>query len=129
MATDLPSDIRNFITSHIDSVEQIEALVLMKADPRREWSVEEMAKSLYTSTESTAMRLAHLHRTGLLSEIRSDVVRYRFEQRDAKLRKAVDSFLETYAKRKVSVINQIFSGPSDDVQSFADAFRIRRDGD
>ena len=129
MATDLPSDIRNFINSHIDSVEQIEALVLMKADPQREWSVEEMAKSLYTSTESTAMRLAHLHRTGLLSEIRSDVVRYRFEQRDSRLRKAVDGFLDVYAKRKVSVINQIFSGPSDDVQSFADAFRIRKDPD
>jgi hypothetical protein len=127
VAGELPSDIRNFINSHIDSVEQVEAIVLMRADPQREWTAEEMAKKLYTSAESASARLGHLHRKGLLSEIRSDAIRYRYEQRTPGLRKAVEDFVEVYTKRKVAVINQIFSGPTEDVQSFADAFRFRRD--
>jgi hypothetical protein len=129
VAGELPSDIRDFIDSHIDSVEQVEALVLMRADPKREWTAEEMAKSLYTSPESASARLGHLHRKGLLSEVRSDAVRYRYEQRTPRLRKAVEDFVEIYAQRKVAVINQIFSGAPDDVQSFADAFRFRREQD
>ena len=129
MAGELPREIQNFINAHIDSVDQVEALIIMRADPSHEWTAEEIAKRLYTSSESTSARLAHLHRKGLLSEIRSDTVRYRYEQRNRRLSDAVESLVETYAKRKVAVINQIFSGPTDDVQSFADAFRFRKEQD
>ncbi|MGH2808647.1 MAG: hypothetical protein ACRDKT_15390, partial [Actinomycetota bacterium] len=82
---------------------------------------------LYTSEESVAARLDDLHAHGLLSQVRSDTTRYRFEQRNAALRSGVDDLIESYAKRKVAVINQIFVAPGEDVQSFADAFRIRKD--
>ena len=40
--------------------------------------------------------------------------------------RTVDELADAYARRKTSVISLIYSKPSDQVQSFADAFRIRR---
>lgn len=128
-AEGLPNDVRKFISSFIFSVEQIEALLLLKGDPSLELTPEEVAKRLYTTPESATARLADLHRSGLLSEIRSDALRYRFEPRTEQLRAGTEALAEAYAKRKVAVINEIFAAPSGDVQSFADAFRFRKDED
>lgn len=129
MADPLSDDVRRFIDAHISSVEQIEALMLLHDESSKEWTPLEVAKALYTSEESTAVRLAELHKHGLLSQVRSDQIRYRYEPRSSVLRSGLETTLEAYAKRKVAVINQIFAGPSDDVQSFADAFRFRKDED
>lgn len=129
MADPLSDDVRRFIDAHISSVEQLEALILLKEDTSKEWSPQEVAKALYTSEESAAARLADLHKHGLVSEVRSDSKRYRLEPRSEQLAGGLETTLDAYAKRKVAVINQIFAGPSDDVQSFADAFRFRKDED
>lgn len=129
MTEGLAKEVRRFIDAHITSVEQIEALLLLRSDPTKEWSAEEVAKTLYTSEESVATRLDDLYSHGLLSQVRSDAIRYRFEQRNDSLRAGVEDLIESYAKRKVAVINQIFAGPSDDVQSLADAFRFRKERD
>ena len=129
MADPLPDDVRRFIDAHITSVEQLEALVLLKVDPSKEWSPQEVAKSLYTSEESVAGRLTELHKHGLVSEVRSDSKRYRLEPRSKRLQDDLEATLEAYTKRKVAVINHIFAGPSDEVQGFADAFRFRKDED
>lgn len=125
---DLPENVRRFIDAYISSVEQMEALTLLREDPTKEWAPAEMAKALYTSDESTAARLAELHKHGLLSQVRADVTRYRYEPRSSDLRTGVEATLDAYAKRKVAVINQIFVGPGD-VQTFADAFKFRKDED
>jgi predicted ArsR family transcriptional regulator len=128
MADPLSDDVRRFIDAHISSVEQLEALILLKEDTSKELTAQEVAKALYTSEESSAARLADLHKQGLLSQVRADVTRYRYEPRSSDLRTGVEVTLDAYAKRKVAVINQIFVGPGD-VQTFADAFKFRQEED
>lgn len=43
------------------------------------------------------------------------------------LAKQVDALASAYSGYRVTIINLIFSKPSEGVQSFADAFRLRRD--
>lgn len=45
------------------------------------------------------------------------------------LAKGVDAVADAYGSYRVAIINLIFSKPSEGVQSFADAFRVRRDED
>lgn len=51
--------------------------------------------------------------------------RYSPASEDVDLR--VDQVAEAYAKRRTTVIGLIFSGPSEGVRGFADAFKLRED--
>jgi hypothetical protein len=43
------------------------------------------------------------------------------------LHRSIAGLVETYRERRVSVINLVYSRPSDAIRSFADAFRLRKD--
>ena len=48
MSEQLPDDVQRFIIEHINSVEQLEALLLVRSDPARVWTTEEVSHALYT---------------------------------------------------------------------------------
>jgi DNA-binding MarR family transcriptional regulator len=126
VAEGLPADVSRFIDAYITSVEQIEALLVLKADPDIARSPGNIAKRLYTSEESIDVRLAELEAHGLIARSGDDYV---YRPRAEELSDGIERLAEFYAKRKVAVINQVFAGPADEVQSFADAFRLRKDKD
>ena len=55
LADDLiPEDLRDFILRHIDSIAQLEALLLLRRNPEETWTAEASAKRLYISeTDAT----------------------------------------------------------------------------
>ena len=122
----LPDDVAGFIDAFISSVEQIEALLLLKADPEIPRTAGNIAKRLYTAEESIDGRLGDLVSHGLVTRSGDS---YSFAPKTDALAAGVDRLAEFYVKRKVAVINRIFAAPTDDVQSFADAFRLRKDKD
>lgn len=64
----LPQDVDQFLETHIDSVEQLEALVLLSEDPGRAWTAAEVSERLKTSPGSVEIRLASLVEGGLLQQ-------------------------------------------------------------
>jgi len=71
MATrDVPDDIRDFILKHIASVAQIEALLLIWANPEKRWNVSKVAARIYTGEAETARALEGLCANRLL--VRTD---------------------------------------------------------
>ena len=123
MAGDLiPADVRDFIIQYIVSVAQLEALILLRANPDRGWDVPSVARRLYTDEDSIAQVLSKLTRDGFL---KSDGASYRYDCDDAR-RMAVDRVVETYAKQLISVTKLIHAQP-DRIRQFADAFKFRKD--
>lgn len=121
---DFPEAVRNFLVAHISSVEQLEALLLLKSQPDRNWTVEAVAKGLYTPAAAAAMRLADLHAHGLVA---LKDAHYRYSPATPELDSLVDQLADIYRERRVSVITLIYSKPSSQVQAFADAFKLRRE--
>jgi hypothetical protein len=71
MATqDVPAEIRDFILKHIASVAQIEALLLIWANPEKHWGVSKVAARIYVGQTEAAEALGELCAHGLL--IRKD---------------------------------------------------------
>lgn len=66
MGERLPQDVNRFLEAHIDSVEQLEALILLREEPGRAWTAAEVSERLKTSRGSVDIRLADLVRHGLL---------------------------------------------------------------
>ena len=56
----IPDDVRAFLLQHLDSIAQLEALLLLRADPTCTWSAETLAKRLYITAQEAAVVLACL---------------------------------------------------------------------
>ncbi|MEW6612666.1 MAG: hypothetical protein ACOY5C_09520 [Pseudomonadota bacterium] len=124
---DIPQEIKDFIVKHINSVEQLEILLLLQGSPAREWSARDVAQELRSDTHSVAARMADLHARGFLHSQETPVPTYRFNPANAQEAQLVAKLASVYAQRRMAVINLIFSKPIDKIRVFADAFNLRKD--
>jgi hypothetical protein len=120
--------VRRLIADSIDSVEQLEILLLLLQRPERTWSAESVARELRVSSLSAGDRLEDLSRDALLARVKGSD-EYRYAPASAELNEAVKGLATAYTERRVTVINLIFSKPVDKIRTFADAFRLRKKED
>jgi hypothetical protein len=123
----IPENIRLFILNRIDSVAQLEGLLLLRSKPDYEWSVPEVAQRLYVREADAAGILARLCTDGFLLMRGGAATAYQYSPASSELKALVDRVAETYAKHLVSVTNLIHGKPRKRVQEFADAFRLREE--
>ena len=121
----VPADVRAFLAEYVDSIEQLEILLLLRGYPDRHWTAEETAARLYGNPQSAARRLARLRENRLLAAA-ADAPGYRYDPASAELAAAVDRLAETYRERRVAVTTLIASRPMDNVRAFSEAFRLGR---
>jgi hypothetical protein len=119
----VPAPVRRFIAGHIESVGQLEVLLLLRAAADKEWTTKEVARAVVTQPASAAGWLAQLAADGLLGLTGE---RYRYSPPSEDVERAIDELAESYAKYRVAVIGLIFSKPNEHVRGFPEAFRLRR---
>lgn len=121
--------VQRFLTTHIDSIEKLEVLLLLRARAERAWTAPAVALELRITEASAARRLAELKTGGLLLQDGVAEDAYRFSPGRSEDVQATAELATTYAARRVSVISFIFSRPMDRVRGFADAFVLKKDKD
>jgi hypothetical protein len=125
----LPEAVCRLIAEHIDSVEQLEVLLLLWRHASRGWAPEAVARELRIEPASADKRLEDLERGGFL-QCRDRACReYWYAPAPSERDALVRGLAEGYAERRVTVINLIFSKPVDRIRTFADAFLLRKDED
>jgi hypothetical protein len=124
MPSDIPEDLREFVTQQIDSIAQLEALLLLRDHAPEEWSSDRVAARLYVAEDETARLLADLHQKGFLNQ--SDN-RFSFSCRTPELETMVTRVAQLYRQKLIPVTNLIHSKQKR-IQQFADAFRLRKEG-
>jgi hypothetical protein len=122
----IPTDIERFIVASIDSVAEIEALLLMRHTTPQLWDAESLARRLYIDASQTAETLKQLATKKLVVESQTDGA-YRYEPQTDELRGLIDRLAEIYSMHLVPVTNLIHNKPKSQVQEFADAFRVRKE--
>jgi hypothetical protein len=103
------SDVRHFILINIDSIAQLEALLLLCANPAEKWDVAALARRLYISEQETSTLLARLCDLGLTSVNGDNPPRYRYQPESDYLARMVDRLADVYAKHLVPVTNLVHS--------------------
>jgi hypothetical protein len=119
----IPDEVRDFILRHIDSVAQLEALLLLRANPGESWTVGGAAKRLYAGEPEIADVLTRLCEDGLVSV--ADSI-YRYDAATAGQRSLVDRLADVYSRHLIPVTNMIHAKPRR-IREFADAFKFRKD--
>jgi hypothetical protein len=119
---DLPEDIRRFILEKIDSVIQMEALLLFLSDPQAAWPASAIGGRLYISVPEAYEMLAALKDRGFLKESGGQYV---YGPASPELAEIVARAAETYRHHLIPFTRFVHEKPK--IQQFADAFRIRKD--
>jgi hypothetical protein len=120
----LPPAVRALIAAAIDSVAQLEILLLMRRDAARAWTPDAVAAELRMAAPGMRSQLEALRDRGLAT---AGPEGYRYHAGGA-LAGAVDELAAVYTQYPVAVITAIYSKPAPELKNFADAFRLRRPG-
>lgn len=123
----IPPDVKQFIADHIDSVLQLEILLLLLDHAEKEFSVDDVVTELRVDVGFVREQLDNLCARGMIACTGQSSSTYRYNPRSAEMRQAIEGLRTAYADRRVSVISLIFAKPVDKLRSFADAFRLRKD--
>jgi predicted transcriptional regulator len=119
----LDQNIEKFIFSCINSVEQLEILLLIRA--RKVLDIDTITSDLRTSSTSVEKRLSDLMRKNLIVQREVEGRRQFFYEPPQHLAEIIDQLASIYNSHRVTVINLIFSKPSDALTGFSDAFRFK----
>jgi hypothetical protein len=125
---DIPEEILLFIRDRIDSVEQLQILLLLVEQQSTEWSVEALSGALRSTTRSVEKRLKDLLDTKVLAPEAfgaGGVIRYAAYSPEAE--RATQELAAVFKKRPHTVIALIFTKPPAALQSFANAFKLKKE--
>jgi hypothetical protein len=112
----------DFLLAHIDSVAELEALLLLRGAPGQTWTESQMSARLYISEPECANVFSRLELAGLCLRT-ADGIRYRTVIDSVSA--TVDRLADTYARCLIPVTNVIHHKPPQ-IQKFADAFIFRK---
>jgi hypothetical protein len=120
----LPDVVRAFVLKHLDSVAELEALLLVRANGGRAWDNSQLAARLYISDAEANLVLHALHRRSLVSR---EGAGYRYDPRPETLPGEVDALAEAYPRFLIPITKLIHGKPRASLRDFADAFRLREE--
>jgi len=127
MADDFSADIKQFIDQNIESLAQLEALLLLRAEPARTWDAPSIAKALYIPLELAEALLVEFGRRGFVKPTAESPTQFCYNPADKAVGQLIDRVADAYQDRRVAIISLIYSKPLNKVQTFADAFRLRKE--
>ena len=122
MTEALPEDVRRFVLDHVDSIAEMEALVMLVREPARAWPIDQVVARLYISPDDAEATLERLRAAGL-AERAADGWRVAVvaEPRAGTLVRLV----ALYATHLIPITNLIHAKGSR-IRRFADAFQLRK---
>lgn len=123
----IPVDVQQFILRRIDSIAQLEALLLLSGHAHVAWTAENVARRLYVSEPETVAMMERMREQGLVAVVPGDPVTYRYEPESAELDEIVKRVVENYVKHLVPVTNLVHEKARARVKQFADAFKFRKE--
>ena len=122
----LRPEVLQLIGECIDSLESLEALALLHRSPDTFWSADAVATQIGARADVVAQRLQDLAKAGLLTRAK-DSVAYRYAPDVASARDNVDLLIGAFSKRRVDVVNAVYSSNLERLRAFSNAFRLKKE--
>jgi hypothetical protein len=118
-----PAELRELLANHIDSIAQLEALLLLRHSQDVVWDVPGAAKRLYVGEPEALEALTHLAARSLITH---DGNSYKFDPQSDELAGMIALLAEYYRAYLIPITNLIHAKPRR-IQQFADAFKLKKD--
>lgn len=130
MAIELDADIQRLLFERVASYEQLEALLLLRAEAGQFRSVRHLAEQLRIDDSSVAAALEALTAHRLLEKQPGPQPAYRYAPAEVDAAAMVDRLAALYTEQRLEVIRQMSANAIERLRSsaartFADAFLLR----
>lgn len=123
-----PEAVGHFLDANVETVEQLEILRLLGENPHKEWGIADLGREVQATPQAMAAHLTALEGRGLLLTLtRGTECFCRYGPRTPELEGRLAQLLQVYRERPVTTINRVYARAKSALQSFADAFRIRKE--
>jgi len=122
----IPAHVLRFLEGNIDTVAQLETLLMMSEEPDRSWLIADVASRNYISDQRATDTLDALQRRGLVSSVESPT-RYRFAPATDEVRAVVADLARCYQKNLSRITEFVHAKPSASIKEFARAFDLKKD--
>lgn len=93
--------IEQFIYSYIDSLEQLEVLLLLFQSPQRSWSVSDVYDAIKSNRASISRRLENLVQLGLVVATEDAQSCFRFQVSNPEIAQTIQELSDAYTQRRL----------------------------
>jgi DNA-binding IclR family transcriptional regulator len=122
---ELPPDLRAFLYSCVDAVEQAEIVIRLHASEGA-FTARTLARDLGVPDTAARHHLETLVARGLLQTAVGGDVFYRFAPKTPELQRFCETLVEWWGHSRSAVLRFIATNPRSSMRSFANAFRLGR---
>ena len=124
----LSSELRRFIYT-IDSIPELEAMLLLHQAPSQVWDEHSIAKRLYVSNQQASVMLQKIAAAGVCQFDPQTSSGFIYAPASVELGELIDQLANYYPRNLIEVTNMVHSKASTNsrVQQFADAFKFFKD--
>jgi hypothetical protein len=118
----IPDDVREFVQTHVDSIAELEALLLLRRETSALWDATTVAKRLYIPDHDAAEVLRVLLARGFL---KFDGKTFQY-QCSTEVDTLVGNVADVYARQLIPMTHLIHN-KSSRIREFANAFKLRKE--
>lgn len=122
-------EVYRFILNQIDSVPQMEALLLLWENRPKQWSENEIAARLYVGVDVVRNIMQELLRRRLIAASTDSPKLFWYETRPGDSDRLIEAVAATYRHNLVRVSTLIHTKASSAVRDFAQAFKFKKERD
>ncbi len=126
LRNEIPVHVRRFLEENIDTVPQLETLLMMHEKHDRGWSIADVASRNYITEQRATDTLCALLRRGLIVAEESSPG-FRFNPASDDIRTLVAELAICYQRMLSAVTELIHAKPSASIKEFARAFELKKD--
>jgi hypothetical protein len=123
---EVPAYVLRFLQENIDTVPQLETLLMMSEAPDRSWLISDVASRNYITEQRAMDTLNALLRRGLVS-LEESPPRFRFNPANDTVRGLVADLARCYQANLSRITTLIHAKPSASITEFARAFDLKKD--
>jgi len=123
----IPERVLAFVRERIDSVPELEALLLLSGDPAKSWTAAEVASRIHVREDRAAAILAVLQRRRLAAPVDDRSDHYAFQPADQDARQLIDELDRAYRSNLIALATFIHEKAPVSVREFARAFDLKKE--
>lgn len=123
----IPEGVKTFTYRYITSLEQLEVLFFLHKNSNNEYNAETINQEIKTNNLSIENKLNDLLNKGFIILTDSQNKKYKYCPKTDILNLAVNEIFQFYKNNYHTLVSLIYSKPMDNIRSFADSFKLRKD--
>lgn len=122
---DISEDVREMIQRHLATMDHIELLMILRGGRDDSFSLDRLVEQMRKPRELVELCVEALEGAGLAAKLTDNT--YRYSAREETLDRTADSVVRLYNERPVTLVRLLYERPPTAINTFADAFKLRKD--